>query len=71
MYWWTIFAQVEERARRQIDFESHSRTKCFFSEHTISEMDNSEDSFDTEVGIKKFIEFLTTDCAGKEEDVIH
>ena len=31
-------------------------------------MDNSEDSFDMEFGIKKFIEFLTADCADKEED---
>ncbi len=61
---------IEETGiQRQADFESHSKTKRFFSEHTIREMDNSEDSYDTEVGIGKFIEFLTTDCSDKEEDI--
>ena len=32
-------------------------------------MDNSEDSFDIEFGIKKFIEVLISDCADKKEDI--
>lgn len=56
------------RSRGELDFESHSRTKRIFGEQTASEMDESEDSYETEVGTKKFIEFLTTDCPNKEQD---
>ncbi len=61
----------ETRAQGEFDFESHSKTKCFFSQQTISEMDNSEDSYDVEIGIKKFLEFLTTDYPNKDEDIAH
>ena len=61
----------ETRARGQFDFESHSKTKELFSKRTVSEMDNSEDSYDVEIGIKKFLEFLTTDCPNKDEDIAH
>ncbi|GAH43427.1 unnamed protein product, partial [marine sediment metagenome] len=50
------------------DFESHSKTKRFFIEQTASEMENSEDTYETEIGIKKFLEFLTTDCPNKDQD---
>lgn len=59
----------ETRSSGKFDFESHSNTKRFFSDTTVSEMDNSEDSYDVELGIRKFLEFLTTDCANKEEDI--
>ena len=32
-------------------------------------MDESEDSYETEIGIKKFLEFLTADCLNKEQDI--
>ncbi len=61
----------ETRAQGEFDFESHSNTKRLFSERTITEMDNSEDSYAVEIGIKKFLEFLTTDCPNKDEDIAH
>ena len=57
------------RSSGEFDFESHSRTKHIFSEQTASEMDESEDSYETEIGIRKFIEFLTADCLNREQDV--
>ncbi|MEW6618274.1 MAG: helicase-related protein [bacterium] len=65
--------EIIETARFQgkLDFESHSKTKHLFVEHTISEMEGSEDSYQTEIGIKKFVEFLTTDCPNKEQDINH
>jgi superfamily II DNA/RNA helicase/HKD family nuclease len=46
------------RSKNEIDFESHKRTKEIFSENLTTEMDYSEDNYDTEIGVKKFIEFL-------------
>ncbi len=55
--------------KNRIDCHSHSKTKKSFTDHTITEIENSEDTHNVELGIKKFIEFLTTDCANKEEDI--
>ncbi|MDP3830660.1 MAG: phospholipase D-like domain-containing protein, partial [Ignavibacteriaceae bacterium] len=41
-----------------IDFETNRNTRLSFSSEVISELEKSEDSFDVEVGVKKFIEFL-------------
>ena len=41
-----------------IDFETHRNTRLSFSSEVVSELEKSEDSFDVEVGVKKFIEFL-------------
>ena len=57
------------RSNDQFDFESHSNTKRLFSQRTVQEMDDSEDSYNVELGIRKFIEFLTADCKNKEEDI--
>jgi SNF2 family DNA or RNA helicase len=59
------------RSNDQFDFESHTNTKRLFSQRTVAEMDDSEDSYDVELGIRKFIEFLTSDCANKDEDIAH
>ena len=53
----------------QLDFESHNKTKRLFIERTATEMEYSEDSYQMEVGIRKFLEFLTTDCLNKEQDI--
>ncbi len=45
-------------SQAKLDFESHKRTKEIFSETVTMEMDNSPDSFETELGVRKFIEFL-------------
>lgn len=44
--------------QKKINFESHKKTKDIFSEGLASEMEYSEDTYDTEVGVKKFMEFL-------------
>lgn len=46
-----------------IDFESHSNAKKEFQNSLVSEIENSSENDEhLEVGLKKFIEFLTTDC---------
>src|SRR4030067_1522884 len=52
--------EIIEAHRRQseLDFESHKRTKELFAESLTAEMDHSEDSYETELGVRKFIEFL-------------
>jgi len=55
----TAFEIIESsKSRGKLDFEYHKRTKEVFSDDLASEMEHSEDTYDTEVGVKKFIEFL-------------
>ncbi|MFZ3137131.1 MAG: helicase-related protein [Thermodesulfovibrionales bacterium] len=55
----TAFEIIESsKSREKLDFESHKRTKEVFSEDLTSEMEHSEDTYDTEIGVRKFIEFL-------------
>lgn len=52
-----------------LDFESHQRTKRKYQEHLKEEIENSEENeSNLEIGIRKFIEFLKTDCQGIEVD---
>ncbi|MHB8910991.1 MAG: helicase-related protein [Syntrophales bacterium] len=46
------------QSQSTLDFESHKRTKEIFSAAVTKEMDRSPDSYDTEQGVRKFIEFL-------------
>jgi superfamily II DNA/RNA helicase/HKD family nuclease len=46
------------KSKSRLDFESHKRAKEVFTEALTSEMEHSEDTYDTEIGVKKFIEFL-------------
>lgn len=48
----------DSKYQQKLDFESHKRTKDIFSKNLTTEMDNSADDYETEVGVKKFIEFL-------------
>lgn len=51
-----------------IDFESHQRTKGLFQKNLINEIENSrENDEQLEIGVKKFVDFLTTAC--KSEDI--
>jgi len=51
------------RTQTILDFESHKSTKSAFQENLIDEIENSEESDEKlELGIKKFIEFLQTNC---------
>jgi superfamily II DNA/RNA helicase len=56
------------RIQTNIDFTSHKDTSNTAMEAAVTEIDASSDDFLTEYGIKKFIEFLSTDCPNPEED---
>lgn len=62
--------QIIDSARQQtnLDFNSHKHTREAALESVVTELDVSDDDYHTELGIKKFIEFLTTDCVDPEED---
>ncbi len=46
-----------------IDFESHQRTKNLFQKNLITEIEESrENDQQLEIGVRKFVEFLQTDC---------
>jgi superfamily II DNA or RNA helicase len=49
---------IEETNQTSIDFETNQKTKEKYSSYVVSELEKSEDSFDVELGVKKFIEFL-------------
>jgi len=52
-----------------LDFDSHSNAKKQFQTNLIQEIENSEESDQLfEIGIRKFIEFLTSDCPDPEAD---
>jgi superfamily II DNA or RNA helicase/HKD family nuclease len=52
-----------------LDFDSHSNTKKRFQENLIHEVeDSSEADQNLERGLRKFIEFLTTECPEPEKD---
>lgn len=48
----------QSKKQQEIDFESHAKTKEIFNENVVNEMEISEDSKETELGVKKFIELL-------------
>lgn len=55
-----------------IDFESHQRTKKKYQENLQEEIENTVENDDRlEIGICKFIEFLSTDCHNPEMDKVN
>jgi len=56
------------RSQTNLDFNSHKDTRNAAMETVVTEIDASKDEYNTEFGIKKFIEYLTTDCINPEED---
>ena len=55
-----------------IDFESHQRTKSIFQKNLISEIENSrENDEQLEIGIKKFVQFLKSDCQADDIEPKH
>ena len=59
-------------AQTVLDFESHSRAKKEFQKNLIDEIENNEHADDRmEEGLRRFIEFLQTDCPHDEEDQAH
>ena len=57
------------RNQSVLDFESHKNSKIQFQENLIEEIEHSEEADDKlELGLKKFIEFLQSECADSAED---
>lgn len=57
------------RSQTALDFESHKNTKEQFQQTLIEEIEHSEEADDKlELGLKKFIEFLKTECADSATD---
>jgi len=55
------------RTQSVLDFESHKSAKTAFQENLIDEIENSEESdHKLEMGLRKFIDFLQTDCPDAE-----
>jgi HKD family nuclease len=52
------FEIFEASKQGQFDFESNDRTKKAYSTAIQTELEKSEDKYDIEIGIRKFIEFL-------------
>lgn len=52
------FEIIEDSKQSSLDFETHQNTRLSFSSEVVSELEKSEDSYDVEVGVRKFIEFL-------------
>ena len=64
-YSYEIIQYHEQNAT--IDFESHQRTKKRYRQNLKEEIENSEENDNRlEIGIRKFIEFLQTDCPNQE-----
>jgi len=57
------------RTQTVLDFESHKKTKDQFQQTLIEEIEHSEEADDRlELGLKKFIEFLQTECIDSAVD---
>ncbi len=53
-----------------IDFESHHNAKKGFQTNLVNEIEKTnEQDEQLEIGIRKFIEFLQTDCINKDQDI--
>lgn len=49
---------IEESKQSEIDFETNKNTRLTFSSAVEKELERAEDSYEVEVGVKKFIEFI-------------
>jgi len=60
---------MEHRDQAQLDFESHRSAKTQFQDSLVQEVEETgEPDNRLEMGLKKFIEFLLTDCPDPESD---
>jgi len=58
------------RVQSVLDFESHKNAKDQFQKTLIDEIENSDEADDKlELGLKKFIEFLQSDCPDSVDDL--
>ena len=51
---------IEDASTQGLNFHSSKETKLKLRKQTKDEMENSDDSLNTEIGINKFLEFLTS-----------
>ena len=49
---------IQSAQQQKIDYESHSNTKIIHSHKIAQEMYESDDNYEIELGVKKFIEYL-------------
>lgn len=49
---------IKSSQQQKIDFDSHSNTKTIYSENVTQEIYEADDTQETEIGIKKFIEYI-------------
>lgn len=60
----------EYQAQTVADFDSHANAKKDYQKNLLEEIEESrEDDKRLEIGVKKFIEFLQTDCPDKDKDL--
>jgi superfamily II DNA or RNA helicase/HKD family nuclease len=60
---------IQTSRQQEIDLDSHKATKEAAATNTIQELEESEDNYDVELGITKFIEYLKKDSPDKENDL--
>jgi len=59
----------KSRDQKEFDFESQYIVKEKVQETVKNEIDNSDDTEEIEIGVNKFLAFLTADCKYKDEDI--
>lgn len=63
-------AIAEQRDQAVLDFESHRSAKTKFQENLVAEVEESPDlDKNLELGVKKFIEFLQSECPNIDMDI--
>ena len=63
------FQIIDSVNQPSFEFQSHEKTRNAAMKDVLAEVEASEDDYTTEIGIRKFIEFLSTDCIEKELDL--
>jgi superfamily II DNA/RNA helicase/HKD family nuclease len=65
----TLEILEESRLAPELPLEGHSKTRQIISKQVEIELEDAEDKYDIEQGVRKFIEYLLADCPNKEEDI--
>lgn len=60
---------IDTAKQHNFDLKSNQKAKNVSIEATLKELNSSQDTFKTEIGIKKFIKFLTINCKNPKEDI--
>ena len=67
----TIRLIDQSKIQHEFDFQAHKKAKQLAMNTTQEELNNSEDSYNVEQGVHKFIEYLTIACADPQADKLH